>query len=82
MPVRNRSDWSRHIEGVIRSQHYTRLGEGLGGEPFEQALANITTDIMHICQRQGIPWDVLLDRSQAQYEQEESQAARTMARAG
>jgi hypothetical protein len=72
MSVRNRNDWSTHVDRVIRSQHYTWLGEGLGGEPLERALADITADMMHICAREGISWETLLQRGQAQFEQEEA----------
>ena len=77
MSVRNRSDWANHIDRVIRSQHYTWLGEGLGGEPLERALVDIMADIMHICARQGMSWEQLLARSRAQFEREEAAVAHT-----
>ncbi|MFN0056745.1 MAG: hypothetical protein ACKV0T_31765 [Planctomycetales bacterium] len=72
MSARNRVRWDRHVDQVIRSQHYTRLGEGLAGETPHAALAAMLTDIMHICVRQGIPWESLVSRSRAQFEQEEA----------
>jgi hypothetical protein len=75
MPVRKRSDWVSHIDRVIRSQRYTWLAEGLGGEPLEQALVEITADIMHICQREGISWEMLLAKGAAQFEQEEAEVS-------
>jgi hypothetical protein len=60
---------------VIRSQHYSWLGEGLAGEPPAEALTDIITDIMHICRRQGISWESLLTRSRAQFESEENQVS-------
>lgn len=71
MSDRARREWSRHIDQVLRSQHYNRLAEGLSGVPLEDALVNITADILHICKRQGIEWETLLDRSQVQFEEEE-----------
>jgi hypothetical protein len=73
MAARNRATWSRHVDQVLRSQHYTWLGEGLAGEPVGEALTDIVTDIMHICTRQGIPWESLVTRSRAQFEREEAQ---------
>jgi len=32
---------------------------------------NITTDIIHICKRQGIDWETLVRESCAKFEQEE-----------
>ena len=71
MVDRNRTNWSSHIQQVIRSQHYTRLAEGLAGEPLEQALMSITADMMHICKRQGLPWESVMERSRALFEREE-----------
>lgn len=71
MADRVRREWSRHIDQVLRSQHYSWLAEGLSGAPLEEALINITADIMHICKRQGIEWESLLDKSQTQFEEEE-----------
>jgi len=76
MSVQGRSSWPRHVDQVIRSQHYSWLGEGLAGEPPAEALTEIITDIMHICRRQGIAWEALLARSQAQFETEENQVSR------
>ena len=70
-----RQDWDRHIDQVIRSQHYTRLAEGLAGKPPAEALTDIVTDIMHICARQGMSWETLVIRSRAQFEREEAQVS-------
>jgi hypothetical protein len=76
MSLQSRASWPRHVEQVIRSQHYSWLGEGLAGEPPAEALTEIVTDIMHICRRQGIGWEDLLARSRAQFEIEENQVSR------
>ena len=73
MSVRDRAEWKNHIEQIIRSQHYTWLGEGLGGEPLAEALTNMMADIMHICANQGMSWDQLVTRSRAQFEREEAE---------
>ncbi len=73
MSVRQRAQWDRHVDQVIRSQHYTWLGEGLAGETPHVALADIVADIMHICARQGISWESLAARSRSQFEREEVQ---------
>jgi hypothetical protein len=75
MSTQSRASWPRHVDQVIRSQHYSRLGEGLAGEPPAEALTDIITDIMHICRRQGISWESLLARSRAQFESEENQVS-------
>jgi len=72
----SREGWDRHVDQVVRSQHYTWLGEGLAGQPLSGALTDIVTDIMHICVRQGLSWDTLVTRSRAQFEREEAQLAR------
>jgi len=71
----HRSDWSRRIDQIIRSKHYTWIGEQLGGEPLEQALVDMTTDIRHMCKRQNISWEEILERSRIQFEREEAEAA-------
>ncbi len=75
MSARSRVRWDRHVDQIIRSQHYTRLGEGLAGEPPTGALTDIMADIMHICARQGMSWEQLLVRSRAQFEREETETA-------
>lgn len=75
MSVHNREGWDRHIDQIIRSQHYTWLAEGLGGQPPSEALTDIVTDIMHICARQGMSWEHLVTRSRSQFEREEAQVA-------
>lgn len=75
MSVGNRAHWDRNVDHVIRSLHYTRLGEGLAGERPYAALTEMLADIQHICVRQGIGWDTLVAHSQAQFEREEAQAA-------
>lgn len=71
MRVRSQKDWSAHVDAVLRSQHYTRLAEGLAGAPLEKALQQITADIMHICRREGLSWDKLLQQSATQCDLEE-----------
>jgi hypothetical protein len=75
MSIRNRDSWDRHVDQIIRSQHYTWLAEGLGGQPVSVALTDIVTDIMHICARQGMSWENLVTRSRAQFEREEAQVS-------
>lgn len=72
---RIRSHWSQEIDDVIRSKHYTWLARGLGGEAVEDAMVSLTTDIMHICRRKGIPWQQVLAKSQAQFEMEEVESS-------
>ena len=71
MSRRTRTHWSHHIDQIVRSRHYTWLAEGLGGEPTEEALAKIMTDIRHICRREGISFDDLLEQSAALCDEEE-----------
>jgi hypothetical protein len=72
MSIRNRDSWDRHVDQIIRSQHYTWLAEGLGGQPVSVALTDVVTDIMHICARQGMSWENLVTRSRAQFDREEA----------
>ena len=67
-----RANWSRHIEQVLRSKHYTWIAEGLGGAPVDEALVAITADLMHICHRAGLSWDELVARGQRLCEREET----------
>ncbi|MDA1053463.1 MAG: hypothetical protein O3C40_23690 [Planctomycetota bacterium] len=66
-----RRNWYRKIVDVVRSRHYTWLGEGLGGVPVDEAIVTLTTDVMHVCKRQGIDIDWLIEQSKAKFEQEE-----------
>jgi hypothetical protein len=75
MSAQSRSSWPRHIDQVIRSQHYSWLGEGLAGAPPNEALGQVLTDIMHICRREGISFDTLLAASRTQFEDEENQVS-------
>ncbi len=68
-----RADWSRHIEQVLRSKHYTWIAEGLAGAPVDEALVAITADLMHICHRSGLSWDELAARGQRLCEREETE---------
>jgi hypothetical protein len=79
MSAHNRVGWDRHIDQVVRSQHYTRLAEGLAGKPLSEAMTDIVADIMHICARQGMSWETLVTRSRAQFEREEAQVSRETA---
>lgn len=71
-----RNNWSRHIDQVLRSRHYTWLAEGLAGAPLEQALTEITADMMHMCERSGISWESVLEQSHELFSQEESRTVR------
>jgi len=68
--LRCEENWSYHLDHIIRSRHYTRLAEGLGGEPLDKALQTVMTDIMHICARTGLPFEQLVDASSHQFEGE------------
>ncbi len=67
-----RENWSRHIDQILRSKHYTWIAEGLGGAPAEEAMVAIVADLMHMCHRTGVSWDDLVGRSQRLCEHEES----------
>jgi len=66
-----RVNWSRHIDQILRSRHYTWLAEGLGGDSPQAALTEITADAMHMCQRAGLSWEQILEESRKLYENEE-----------
>jgi hypothetical protein len=69
----DRSDWSKHVESVVRSRHYTWLPEGLGGGPVDEAMAYIVADVMHVCKMAGIPWEDVLSRSHDRFNSEETE---------
>ncbi len=76
MSGRSRVKWDRHVDQIIHSQRYTWLGEGHGGESLAEALTDMMADIMHICRRTALSWDNLVAMSRAQFDREESDAAR------
>lgn len=67
-----RNNWARHVEGIIRSRHYTWIGDGLAGQDVPDAMSQIMTDVMHICRREGIALDELLAESRRRAESESS----------
>lgn len=67
----SRENWSRHVRDIIRSRHYTWIGEGLGGQPLNDALAAMLTDIIHICRHEGISFENLVTQCQARCDAEE-----------
>lgn len=68
----NREHWLQHVKDVIRSRHYTWLPEGLGGESVEDAMTCLTTDIMHVCKRAGVPFDRVIEDARRKFEEEEA----------
>lgn len=72
-----RTNWSHHIEQILRSKHYTWIAEGLGGAPLKEALVSITADVMHMCHRTGLSWEELVAQSQRLCEREESETRQT-----
>jgi hypothetical protein len=72
MPKDFRRNWYQKIQDVIRSRHYTWLAQGLGGAPIDQAMVTLTTDVMHVCKREGIDITWLIEQSMANFEQEET----------
>lgn len=73
MTQATRENWSRHVDQILRSKHYTWIGEGLGGAPAQDAMVAITADLMHMCHRMGVSWDDLVHRSQQLCDCEESE---------
>ncbi len=68
----DRKHWLQHVKDVVRSRHYTWLPQGLGGEPAEDAMTYLATDIMHICKLTGVPFDQVLERARRKFEEEEA----------
>jgi hypothetical protein len=68
-----RRNWLAHVEKVIRSRHYAWIAEARDGDPIEDVMVDLLADVMHICQRTGIPWEELVRRSRLQYEAEEAE---------
>ncbi len=68
-----RENWIDNIDDVIRSRHYTWIPRGLGGEPVDEAMVWLVTDIMHICERAGADWEDVLQRGRARFRQERTE---------
>jgi hypothetical protein len=81
MVAQARPQWSRHIDQMIRSHRFNRIGEGLAGAPLDDALVEITADVMHLCKREGLDWDTVLQRAQTLFDREERRRAIEMAEA-
>ncbi|MEX2215340.1 MAG: hypothetical protein WD768_14505 [Phycisphaeraceae bacterium] len=72
----HRRNWLNRIKQVMRSRHYSWLAEARDGEPIDRVMADVVADVMHICRRQGISFDELMQRSRSQFEVEEREATR------
>jgi hypothetical protein len=72
-----RQNWATHVNRILRSRHYTWIGDGLAGHKVEHALTRILVDAMHMCERENLDWDTVLANSTRQFLEEETQTART-----
>ena len=71
-----RQNWPQRIDEIIRSLKYTWIGDGLAGNAIPDALTQIVADAMHICRREGIDWQTILENGQRQFDEEtQSQSA-------
>jgi hypothetical protein len=70
-----RQNWATHVNRILRSGHYTWIGDGLAGHKVEHALTRILVDAMHMCRRENLDWDSVLADSMCQFLEEEEQAA-------
>lgn len=66
-----RHNWSKHVERIVRSRHYTWIGEGLGGDQPADAIVQIIADSMHICEKEGLDFDELVEQGRRQFAEEE-----------
>ncbi len=73
-PSNERRNWQQRVRNVIRSRHYQWLAECRDGDPVEDVVRDVATDLMHICREQGLSWEDLLARGRQQYEVETRQA--------
>ena len=69
---RSEREWLRRVQQVIRSRHYAWIAEARDGDPMNDVMTDLATDIMHICKRTGITWDELLRQSRRKFEEEEA----------
>lgn len=76
-----RQNWPQRIDGIIRSRHYTWIGDGLAGNAIPDALTQIVADAMHICRHEGIDWQSIIENGHRQFEEEARSKAATQ-RAG
>ena len=70
-----RQNWPKRIDGIIRSRHYTWIGDGLAGDSIPDALSEIVSDAMNICRREGIDWQTIVETGQRQFDAEEARLA-------
>ncbi len=73
-----RQNWATHVNRILRSRHYTWIGDGLAGHKVDQALARILVDTMHMCRRENLEFDTVMADSMRQFLEEvaeEEQAA-------
>ena len=81
MSIESRTNWSHHVDQILRSRHYTWIAEGLGGAPLRDAMLSMTTDLIHMCHRAGISWDELAADSDYLCRCEENQKTKSPANA-
>lgn len=72
--MNERRNWQQRVRNVIRSRHYQWLAECRDGDPVEDVVRDVATDLMHICREQGLSWDDLLAQARRQFEVETRQA--------
>lgn len=69
-----RRNWQHRVNNVLRSRHYQWLAECRDGDPVEEVVKDVATDLMHICQLKGITWEQVLEESRRQFEHEAAMA--------
>ncbi len=66
-----RKNWAPHVNRILRSRHYTWIGDGLAGHNVEEAVTQILVDAMHLCRHEGLDWDGMLASASRQLHEEE-----------
>ncbi len=75
LSMNQRRNWQQRVRNVIRSRHYQWLAECRDGDPVEDVVRDVATDLMHICREQGLSWENLLAQSERQFELESREVA-------
>ncbi len=73
LTINKRRNWQHRVHNVIRSRHYQWLAECRDGDPVEEVVKDVATDLMHLCKEKGITWEQMLEESRRQFEAEAAQ---------
>lgn len=71
-----RHNWQQRVRNVLRSRHYQWLAECRDGDPVEEVIKDVATDLMHLCREKGLTWEQVIEESRRQFEAEARELAK------